>query len=128
MHYFLLILKVSNKQSIINNSKERLTSFKFVYSTVLLRNNLTENMFGTHPERIPKCVPFAFHFYRSKPAERFHATTVLETPEISAILKFQAISCRPKSDNSHSRSANIFKTNRQYPNENLICLLQNAYL
>jgi hypothetical protein len=30
----------------------------------------------------------------------------------------------PKSDNSQSRSANIFKTNRQYPDENLICLLQ----
>ena len=29
--------------------------------TVLLRNNLTENAFGTRPERVRKCVPFAFH-------------------------------------------------------------------
>ena len=29
--------------------------------TVLLRNNLTENAFGTRPERARKCVPFAFH-------------------------------------------------------------------
>ena len=30
-------------------------------STVLLRNNLTENAFGTRPKRVLKCVPFAFH-------------------------------------------------------------------
>ena len=29
--------------------------------TVLLRNNLTENAFETRPERVRKCVPFAFH-------------------------------------------------------------------
>jgi hypothetical protein len=29
--------------------------------TVLLRNNLTENAFGTSPKRVLKCVPFAFH-------------------------------------------------------------------
>ena len=28
--------------------------------TVLLRNNLTENAFGTRPERVRQCVPFAF--------------------------------------------------------------------
>ena len=39
------------------------------------------------------------------------------------IYLFQSLKL-PKSDNSQSRSANIFKTNRQYSNENLICLLQ----
>jgi hypothetical protein len=29
--------------------------------TVLPRNNLTENAFGTRPKRVLKCVPFAFH-------------------------------------------------------------------
>ena len=32
-----------------------------VCTTVLLRNNLTENAFGTRPKRVLKCVPFAFH-------------------------------------------------------------------
>ena len=34
-------------------------------NTVLLRNNLTENAFGTRLERVRKCVLFAFHL-RSK--------------------------------------------------------------
>jgi hypothetical protein len=56
-------------------------------NTVLLRNNLTENAFGTRPERVrnaflnafhlrSNCVPFAFHFYRNASAERVPVTLV----------------------------------------------------
>ena len=37
------------------------TCLSSLENTVQLRNNLTENEFGTRPERVRKCVPFAFH-------------------------------------------------------------------
>ena len=42
-------------------------------STVLLRNYLTENAFGTRPERVPKCVPFAFHSRSIRVPFAFHS-------------------------------------------------------
>ena len=38
--------------------------------TVLLRNNLTETR--TRPERVPKCVPFAFHMRSIRVSIAFH--------------------------------------------------------
>ena len=42
----------------------KIVEYKLLYQVViqlLLRNNLTENAFGTRPKRVLKCVPFAFH-------------------------------------------------------------------
>ena len=44
-----------------NLKKKNKKLYKSNTYTVLLRNNLTENAFGTRPERVRKCVPFAFH-------------------------------------------------------------------
>jgi hypothetical protein len=41
-------------------------------ATVLLRNNLTENEFGTRPKRVLKCVPFAFHLRSICVPNAFH--------------------------------------------------------
>ena len=44
--------------------------------TVLLRNNLTENAFGTRPERVRKCVPFAFHLRSIRVPFAFHSRSI----------------------------------------------------
>ena len=44
--------------------------------TVLLRNNLTENSFGTRPERVRKCVPFAFHSRSIRVPFAFHLRSI----------------------------------------------------
>ena len=50
------------QHTINNNSNDPKQLWKGVNLTVLLRNNLTENAYGTRPERVHKCVPFAFQF------------------------------------------------------------------
>ena len=44
--------------------------------TVLLRNNLTENALGTRPERVSKCVPFAFHLRSIRVPFAFHLRSI----------------------------------------------------
>ena len=46
------------------------------FATVLLRNNLTENAFGTRPERVRKCVPFAFHSRSIRVPFAFHLRSI----------------------------------------------------
>jgi hypothetical protein len=36
-------------------------NYQDIAPTVLFRNNLTENAFGTRSERVRQCAPFAFH-------------------------------------------------------------------
>ena len=85
-------ISVDGKHQAISKLQTTITiqirAFRITLSTVLLRNNLTENAFGTRPERVRNaflmrsidvpiafqlrsiCVPFAFHCYRNATAER----------------------------------------------------------
>ena len=84
----------------------------FQSNTVLLRNNLTENAFGTRPKRVlnafhlrsicvpfafhlrSKCVPFAFHFYWNAPAFRVPVTLVSKPDSVGNHRYFPSINQR----------------------------------
>ena len=85
--------------------------------TVLLRNNLTENAFGTRPKRVLKCVPFAFHLRSICVPFAFHLRSIcvpfafqMRSICVPLLLERTCVprSCYPRIETGQRRKSSLF--------------------